>query len=70
MHEFFYDCNECNVQLCRACVLIQAKILHKEMRCVPHKTCLMTQSAPNRRPSWACDGRKMKANDKGCLAGC
>lgn len=70
MHEYYYDCRECNTQLCRACVLLQAKLILKECRFMPHKSCIMTKQGANRRASWACDARKLKPDSKGCVSGC
>lgn len=54
MHEYFYHCAQCQYDLCRACALIQARILPEEgFFCVhPHK---LKRYEANRRSGWACD---------------
>ena len=62
-HELFYRCDQSDYDQCRACSLVNAKILAERQYFATHK-CMMIKYESSR--SWWCDTRGLRGKD--CLS--
>ena len=55
-HEFFYRCDECDYDLCRACALClcDPPVLKEKIKTSEHN-CLLERRPPNHSGGWNCD---------------
>lgn len=55
MHKFFYRCEPCSLNICRACCYTISDSLRDQERFKIHTKCLMTKNYANYSNDWSCN---------------